>query len=103
MQGEPDRFFEDPFNIVESREFDYETRLNMLQTWLARIANKQAVRGDREEVDRAIVALQAGAKLKIDNPEEQPNTTNYGVVERSDLRKESRRRLLERRRDVDGK
>ena len=96
MREAPDRYFADPVSIVDRGDLDYLTRLEMLQTWLARISDGNAVRGNREEVEGAILALQSRSKLKMDTPEEQPEITTYGGVERSNLRRYALRRLLGR-------
>jgi len=93
---EPDRHFADALSIVNREDLNYLTRLELLQTWLARISDGDAVRGTRDEVEGAIVALQSRSKLKMDTPEDQPATTTYGGVERSNLREYSFRRLVER-------
>ena len=95
-QDEPDRYFESALAVADSDHLDYEVRLDMLQRWLSRIAHGEAVRGNRKEVEGAIIALQARSKFKSDTPEEQPQTTTYGGVKRSDLRRYSLRRLLKR-------
>ncbi|MFW5642001.1 MAG: hypothetical protein ACOCY0_04460 [Roseicyclus sp.] len=95
-QEEPDRAFDDPLSIVNRQDLGYETRLHMLQTWLARLARGDALRGSREEVEGAIFALQSRSKLKQDTPEEQPQTTTYGGVERSNLRRDAMRRMIAR-------
>lgn len=97
---EPDRHFAEALSIVNREDLDYLTRLEMLQTWLARISDGTAVRGSREEIEGAILALQSRAKLKMDTPEDQPRTTTYGGVERSNLRRYALRRLFERLRRV---
>lgn len=94
MKNAPDLHFADPLEVVESDDLDYEFRLGILQAWLSRVAGGQAVRGTREELEGAILALQARSKLKVDMPKEQPQTTTYGGVERSDLRSYSLMRLL---------
>lgn len=100
VRREPDRHFEDPLTLVDRDEIAYETRLDMLQTWLARLADGAAARGSRDEIEGAILALEARSKLKIDTPEEQPGTTTYGGVARSNLRDYGLRRLLARLRGV---
>lgn len=100
VRQEPDRHFQDPLSLVDRDEIAYETRLDMLQTWLARLAEGKSARGSREEIEGAILALEARSKLKTDTPEDQPGTTTYGGVKRSDLRDYGLRRLLARLRSV---
>ena len=93
---EPDRHFPDALSIVNRCDLDYLTRLEMLQAWLARISDGEAVGGRREDIEGAILALQSRSRLKVDTPEDQPKTTTYGGVERSNLRRYALQRLLER-------
>jgi hypothetical protein len=97
---EPDRHFEDALSVADRDDLDYEARLDMLQTWLSRIAAGKAIQGSQAEVEGAIIALQGRSKLKMDTPEEQPQTTTYGGVERSNLREYGLRRLLARLRRI---
>lgn len=100
FRDRPDMWFDEPLDLVDRTDLDYEIRLDMLQRWQARIAAGQATRGTAEEVEGAIFALQARSKLKTDTPEEQPTTTTYGGVERSDLRRYGLWRVVERLRGV---
>jgi hypothetical protein len=92
----PDRHFAEPMSIVNRDDLDYLTRLDMLQTWLTRVSHGKAEKGSPEKIQGAIVALESRAKLKMDTPENQPQTTTYGGVERSDLRVHAIRRMFER-------
>jgi hypothetical protein len=100
VRREPDRHFPTPLALVDRDDIAYETRLDMLQTWLSRHAEGAAARGSRSEIEGAILALEARAKLKTDTPQGQPVTTTYGGVARSDLRDYGLRRLLARLRGV---
>lgn len=99
-RDEPDRHFADALSIVNRTDLDYLTRLEMLQRWLARLSDGEAVQGSRKEVEGAILALQSRSKLKTDMPDEQPVTTTYGGVERTNLRHYAVRRVLDRIRRV---
>ncbi|MEQ9257636.1 MAG: hypothetical protein RIG84_00915 [Roseovarius sp.] len=92
----PDLCFDDPMDLVDSEEIAHETRLDMLQTWLAHLAEGKAGNGTREDVKGAIYALQARSKLKTDMPREQPAVTTYGGVERSNLKRYGFWRVLRR-------
>ena len=81
---------------VQWDDLDYLTRLDMLHTWLARISEGKALSGSRQEIEGAIIALQARSKLKTDMPDDQPGTTTYGGVERSNLKRYAIHKLLER-------
>jgi hypothetical protein len=95
-QDAPDKYYADALSLANREDLDYLTRLDMLQTWLARIADGKAHRGSRKEIEGAIIALQSRSKLKTDMPEDQPANTTYGAVERSNLKRYAFRRLLER-------
>lgn len=96
VRDEPDRHFAEALSIVNREDLDYLVRLDMLQTWLVRVADGTAVHGSKKEIEGAILALQSRSKLKMDTPPEQPETTTYGGVERSDLREYGFQRLLNR-------
>ncbi len=67
---EPQRHFPDALSFFNRGDLDYLPRLEMLQAWLARISDGDAVRGEREEVEGAIIALQSPLKLKMVTLEE---------------------------------
>ncbi|MBF9029760.1 hypothetical protein HKCCE3408_05070 [Rhodobacterales bacterium HKCCE3408] len=90
----PDAYFADPMEIVDRDELDYEYRLDLLQSWLSRLADGRASRGTQTELEGAILALQARSKLKVDTPEGQPDTTTYGGSDRSNLRAYGLQRML---------
>lgn len=96
----PDEHFEDVLTLVNREDIDYETRLDMLQNWLAGISDGTAIQQTREDVQGAIFALQAKSELKQDMPEEAPQTTTYGGVRRSNLRTYGARRLVKRLRGL---
>jgi hypothetical protein len=96
LKTRPDTCFDAPAAVTDREDLQYETRLEILQKWRARLAEGSANRGTRAQVDSAIKALQARAKLKMDTPEEQPETTTYGGVDRSDLRQYGARRLAKK-------
>lgn len=100
VQEKPDLYYTNALSLADRGDLDYEVRLEMLQTWLARIADGRAVRGTQHELEGAILALQARAKLKMDTPDGQPETSTYGGVERSNLRLYGARHLLRRLRRV---
>jgi len=85
-RNRPDAEFDDPMKLVDFEEVTHDERLDLLQTWLARVADGRAMHGSREEVEGAILALEARAKLKTDPPPDAPLTHNYGVVQRTDHR-----------------
>jgi hypothetical protein len=64
----PERFVDDPMSVVDDESFDYETKLHLLQHWLARITDGDAPDAGRTNVEAAIQALQARAKLKTEEP-----------------------------------
>ena len=74
----------DPLDLVEDTGLPYEARLHELQRRLAALGDDEPAR--RLELEAAVQSLQAGAKLRQDEPEEAPGTHTYGAVERSDLR-----------------
>jgi hypothetical protein len=92
----PERFVDDPMSVVDDESFDYETKLHLLQHWLARITDGEAPDAGRTNVEAAIQALQARAKLKTEEPKDAPEIHTYGVVERSDLRRYSVSALAQR-------
>ena len=92
----PERFVDDPMSVVDDEGFDYETKLHLLQHWLARITDGDAPDSGRTDVEAAIQALQARAKLKTEEPKGAPEVHTYGVVERSDLRRYSVSTLAQR-------
>ncbi|SIO47450.1 hypothetical protein SAMN05444722_2413 [Rhodovulum sp. ES.010] len=96
LREHPDRFFGDPMEIVDAPRYDYELKLDLLQRWLARVTDGQAEGAPAEEVEAAIFALQARAKLADEEPREAPEVHNYGGVERSDLRRYSVTNLARR-------
>lgn len=87
--------FDSALSLVDRGDIDYEDRLHMLQGWRDRIADGTAVRGTRDEVEGAIIALQARSNLRMDTPEGQPKTTTYGGVAPTNFRIYSLRLLIE--------
>jgi hypothetical protein len=85
-----------PMAIVDDPRLDYSERLRLLQQWLARIAEGSAPGEAREEVEAAILALQARARLHEDEPSGAPAHHGYGVVEGSDHRRYSMTTLARR-------
>lgn len=92
----PWKAYEDPTDLIDDTRLDYEFRLDLLQHWLARIAEGEAEGPGRADVEAAILALEARSKLKTDEPEGTPEVHNYGVVNRSDLRRYSVSALAQR-------
>ena len=78
---DPRREFENPLSIVHATEARYEDRLAVLQSWRARLAEEADPDPDAEEaVADAIRALEQGAALRQDQPDEAPKTWGYGVT-----------------------
>ncbi|MEX5728695.1 phage terminase Nu1 subunit (DNA packaging protein) [Rhodovulum iodosum] len=96
LRKAPDRFFDDPMEIVDAQRYRYEVKLDLLQSWLARTADGRAAGPSGQEVQAAIVALQARAEMHVDKPADAPDVHNYGVVERTDLRRYSMSSLARR-------
>lgn len=86
MWTAPWETFVEPTEIVDETRLEYAFRLRLLQHWLSLIASGTEGAGRREDVEAAIFALEARAKLKTDAPEDAPAVHNYGGVQRSDLR-----------------
>jgi hypothetical protein len=96
LRAAPDEAAAGPMAIVEDPRLDYAERLRLLQHWLARIAEGSAPDEAREEVEAAILALQARARLREDEARGTPEVHGYGVVEGSDLRRYSVSALAQR-------
>ena len=77
---DPRLVFTEPLAIVELADLPYEVRLRLLHRWLALAAAGPDPARVRDEVLGAILALEGGAKLRIDLPEEAPPEHGYGAV-----------------------
>ena len=56
--------FEDPLDVVDRTDLDYETRLDLLQRWKADSPPDEA-----DRVQAAIEALETGARVQADGPD----------------------------------
>jgi hypothetical protein len=96
LRAAPDQAASGPMAIVDDPRLDYAERLRLLQQWLSRIAEGSAPDEVREEVEAAILALQARARLREDEAQGTPDVHGYGVVEGSDHRSYSMSGLAQR-------
>lgn len=87
---DPSEVFEHPVAVAQLTDLPYDARLDMLQRWLKLVGEAEADERERLEVEGAIEALEGGAALGIDEPDEAPRVHTYGVVEPSDQRKAAR-------------
>lgn len=83
---DPSSVFRDPISIVEITDLPYDLRLRLLQRWASQIKDDPEAHLTHERIIGATMALQSGAKLKIDRPEGSLDEHGYGVVESTDLR-----------------
>jgi len=81
---------------VNRGELEYLPRIEMLQAWLERVSDGDAVRGKREVVEGAIIELQSPLKLKMDTLKDHTENTTFEAVERSDVRQHAFCRVLTR-------
>lgn len=78
---DPRTRFEDPQEIVDATDAPYEARLQALQRWRRLVVEEDGQGGEAEKaVSAAIQALETGAELEQDEPEERPPGRGYGVV-----------------------
>ena len=82
---DPSSVFSDPVAIVEITDLPYEVRLKLLQRWAALVKDDPSQHLTRERIIGATMALQSGAKLKVDRPEGSPLEHGYGVVPSTDI------------------
>ena len=83
---DPSAVFSDPVAIVEIIDLPYEVRLKLLQRWAALVKDDPSQHLTQERIIGATMALQSGAKLKVDRPGGSPDEHGYGVVPSTDLR-----------------
>lgn len=65
--------FEDPLDVVDRTDLDYETRLDLLQRWKADSPPDEA-----DRVQAAIEALETGARVQADGPDVEVRH-GYGI------------------------
>jgi hypothetical protein len=73
------RGFAGPLEIVDRTDLDYADRLAMLQEWKAELAQTGAPQEAQDELQGAIQALEMGAAVQDDAPEEAPEDHGYGA------------------------
>jgi hypothetical protein len=73
------RGFRDPLEIVDRTDLAYEERLATLQDWKAALAEAGAPEEQERAVLGAIQALEMGAAVQHDEPEEAPADHGYGA------------------------
>ncbi len=66
------RDFRTPLEITDRTDLTYELRLELLQNWSEHLAQSNAEEEEIEEVTAAIHALEMGAVVQGDTPEEVP-------------------------------
>ena len=79
----PFKGYDDPLDLVDRTEIDYEERLALLQAWQSELAAAGAPDEHRDALMGAIQALEAGAALQGDEPEGVPDGHGYGVHNKS--------------------
>ena len=72
------RGFSDPLALVDRIDLPYEERLAILQEWQADLARASAPDEAREALQGAIHALEMGAEVQNDGPEDAPDESGYG-------------------------
>lgn len=70
--------FENPMQVVDRTDLAYEVRLAVLQEWQARLAQSGSDEDRRNAVLGAIHALEMGAEVQDDAPEDAPEHFGYG-------------------------
>ena len=79
---DPRRVFDDPLTLAEMTDLPYETRLELLNRWLALSAADGEGEAAWKEVMGAILALEGRSELEMDEPSGAPEDRKYGVVDR---------------------
>jgi hypothetical protein len=73
--------YKDPLEIVDRTEMPYEERLALLQAWQADLAKTDAPEEHANALTGAIQALETGAVVQDDAPEQEPDGVGYGAKE----------------------
>lgn len=77
----PYRGHDDPLALVDRTDIDYAERLAILQDWQVALADVDAPESHRAALQGAIHALEMGAAVQDDGPDEAPDAHGYGVPE----------------------
>lgn len=79
----PFKGYDDPLDLVDRTEIDYEERLALLQEWQSALAAADAPDEHRDALMGAIQALEAGVAYQGDQSDEVPDGHGYGVQNKS--------------------
>jgi len=72
------RGYENPLDLVDRTELPYDDRLALLQEWKAEAAKAGQSQERQDEILAAIHALEMGAEVQNDVPDETPDQHGYG-------------------------
>lgn len=76
------RGYDNPLELVDRTELPYDDRLALLQAWKAEAAEAGEPQERQDEILAAIHALEIGAEVQNDAPDEAPEQRGYGKGQR---------------------